>query len=162
MRDVEAVGSIIAGNPGGLADAYDEYADALYAYCRSMLGDPERADNAVLAAFVIAAARAEGLREPERLRAWLFAIARNACLRARGGAGRTPAPEPGPRAPRTGIAIGTGAELQLLRAAIDGLDPPEHDIVSLLWHGLGTGDVALALCVPADRVRTALSRARPA
>lgn len=158
MRDVEAVESIIAGNSGGLAEAYDEYADFIYAYCRAMLGDPDDTAGAVLATFVIAAARAEGLQDRDHLRAWLFAIARNVCLRGHGGAGHTPGP--GPRAPHAPIEIGTDAERLLLRAAIDGLDLAEHDVVSLLWYGLEIDDVALVLNVPRNQVYTVFSRAR--
>jgi RNA polymerase sigma factor (sigma-70 family) len=158
MRDVEAVESIIAGNSGGLAEAYDEYADFIYAYCRSMLGDPEDTAEAVLATFVVAAARADGLQDREHLRAWLFAIARNICLRGRGRAGHTPVP--GPRAAQADIEIGTDAERLLLRAAIDGLNPPEHDIVSLLWYGLDIDDVTLVLGVPRHQAYTVFSRAR--
>ncbi|HSZ43475.1 MAG TPA: sigma-70 family RNA polymerase sigma factor [Trebonia sp.] len=158
MQDVEAVESIIAGNSGGLAEAYDEYADFVYAYCRSMLGDPKDTAETVLATFVVAAARADGLQDRERLRAWLFAIARNLCLRGRGGAGHIQAP--GSRAPQADIEIGTEAERQLLRTAIDGLNPPEHDIVSLLWYGLDIDDVTLVLGIPRNQVYTVFSRAR--
>jgi RNA polymerase sigma factor (sigma-70 family) len=163
MQDVEAVESIIAGNSGGLAEAYDEYADFVYAYCRSMLGDPKDTAETVLATFVVAAARADGLEDRERLRAWLFAIARNLCLRGRGGAGHVQAPgsrDPGSRAPEADIEIGTEAERQLLRTAIDGLHPPEHDIVSLLWYGLDIDDVTLVLGIPRNQVYTVFSRAR--
>ena len=81
MGDSEVVASIVAGDPEGLAEAYDRYADPLYKYCRSMLSDPADAADAVQDTFVIAASRLAGLREPERLRAWLYAVARNECLR---------------------------------------------------------------------------------
>src|SRR5215472_4048261 len=77
----EVVASIVTGDPEGLAQAYDRYADPLYKYCRSMLGDPADAADAVQDTFVIAASRLAGLREPERLCAWLYAVARNECLR---------------------------------------------------------------------------------
>jgi DNA-directed RNA polymerase specialized sigma24 family protein len=158
MRDVEAVESIIAGNSEGLAAAYDEYADFIYAYCRSMLGDAKETAEAILATFVIAAARADGLQDRERLRAWLFAIARSLCLRGRGGAGHTPAPAP--RSTQANIEIGSDAERLLLRAAIDGLNPPEHDVVSLLWYGLDIDDVTLVLGVTRNQVYTVFSHAR--
>ena len=37
MRDSEVVAAIVAGNPEGLAEAYDRYASPLYTYCRSLL-----------------------------------------------------------------------------------------------------------------------------
>ena len=78
MRDSEVVASIVAGDPDGLAAAYDRYADPLYKYCRSMLSNPAGAADAVQDTFVIAASRLAGLRDPELLRAWL-SRATNAC-----------------------------------------------------------------------------------
>ena len=40
MDDGEVVAAIAAGDPGGLAAAYDTYAASLYGYCRWMLRDP--------------------------------------------------------------------------------------------------------------------------
>jgi DNA-directed RNA polymerase specialized sigma24 family protein len=48
MRDSEVVASIVAGDPRGLAIAYDRYADPLYKYCRTLLSDPADAADAVL------------------------------------------------------------------------------------------------------------------
>ena len=47
MRDSEIVASIVAGDPSGLAAAYDRYAEPLYKYCRSMLSNPPDAADAV-------------------------------------------------------------------------------------------------------------------
>ncbi len=80
MGDSEVVASIVAGDPEGLAAAYDKYAGDLYGYCQSLLQDPNDAADAVQDTFVIAASKLAGLRDPERLRAWLFAVARNECL----------------------------------------------------------------------------------
>ena len=52
----------------------------LFGYCQSLLRDPNDAADAVQDTFVIAASKLGGLRDPERLRAWLFAVARNECL----------------------------------------------------------------------------------
>ena len=79
--DREVVASIVAGDPAGLATAYDRYAPALHSYCRSMLREPADAADAVQDTFVIAASRLRDLREPDRLRPWLYAVARNVCLR---------------------------------------------------------------------------------
>src|ERR1039457_1547673 len=70
MFDREIVDSIIEGDPAGLGAAYDPYARGLYAYCRSWLGEPADAADAVQDTFIIAAAKVSGLRDPERLRSW--------------------------------------------------------------------------------------------
>ena len=79
MDDREIVAAIVAGDPAGLADAYDKYAESLYGYCRWTLGEPDDAADAVEDTFVIAAARLGGLRDPRKLRPWLYAVARNEC-----------------------------------------------------------------------------------
>ena len=86
MPDRDIVAAIVAGDPAGLSAAYDSYAAGLFGYCRSLLGEPADAADAVQDTFVIAAAKVGGLRNPARLRSWLYAVARNEChgrLRAR-------------------------------------------------------------------------------
>src|SRR5580704_14866141 len=80
MQDGDVVAAIVAGDPDGIAEAYDRYAAFLYAYCHSMLPRPEAAE-AVLDTFLIAVSRLDALRDPDRLDAWLHAVARNECLR---------------------------------------------------------------------------------
>jgi len=81
MRDSEVVAAIVAGDPAGLAEAYDRYAAPLYNYCRTLLREPADAADAVQDSFVIAASKLSGLRDPDRLRSWLYAVARNECHR---------------------------------------------------------------------------------
>jgi len=87
MQDRELVAAIVAGDPGGLAEAYDRYAAPLYTYCRFMLPDPRppaEAADAVADTFIIATAKLPGLRDPDQLGSWLNAVARNECLRRTG------------------------------------------------------------------------------
>jgi RNA polymerase sigma factor (sigma-70 family) len=165
MRDGEIVEFIVAGDPDGLAAVYDRYADPLYKYCRSMIGDPADAAHAVRDTFVIAASRLDGLREPERLRAWLYAVARNECLgmlrdrRSRSALDEAP-----------GMTAGTAdvgedaerAELRaLLRDAAGGLNPAEREVIELqLRQGLEPAEVAAVLGVSRNHVHSLLSRAR--
>jgi Sigma-70 region 2 len=94
MHDREMVAAIVGGDPGGIAAAYDAYAMPLYSYCRTLLREPADAADAVQDTFLVATVRLGGLRDPDKLRSWLYAVARNECyrrLRAAGG------PDPGPR-----------------------------------------------------------------
>ena len=84
VQDGEIVAAIVAGDPAGLAAAYDNYAPGLYAYCRTLLSEPADAADAVQDTYVIAAAKLDGLRDPDRLGPWLHAVARNECLRRLG------------------------------------------------------------------------------
>src|SRR6266567_1270258 len=81
MEDPEVVAAIVAGDPAGLAEAYDRYAMPLYSYCRSILREPADAADAVQDTFLVATAKVRDLRDPARLRPWLYAVARNECLR---------------------------------------------------------------------------------
>ncbi len=83
MQDRDVVAAIVAGEPEGMAEAYDRYAASLYAYCHSMLAGPEAAE-AVRDTFLISVLKLDGLRDPDRLDAWLRAVARNECLRRLG------------------------------------------------------------------------------
>ena len=79
--DREVVAAITAGDPAGIAMAYDRYAAALYGYSHWMLHDSPAAAGALKDTFVIASATLSNLSEPSKLRPWLFALARNECRR---------------------------------------------------------------------------------
>jgi RNA polymerase sigma factor (sigma-70 family) len=164
MRDIEIVASIVAGDPGGLATAYDRYADPLFRYCGTLLSDPADAADAVRETFVIAAARLDGLREPERLRAWLYAVARSECLRIASSKKGTPALDEAPDV--TGSADVTAraqrAELRaLFEDAAAGLNPGEREVIELeLRQGLEAREVAAVLGVSRNHAHTLASRAR--
>src|SRR5215470_10036131 len=94
MQDREVVAAIVAGDPAGLAEAYDRYATQLYSYCRTLLREPADAADAVQDTFVIAASKLSALRDPGRLRSWLYAVARNEChRRLRDGGSQAPLEE---------------------------------------------------------------------
>ncbi len=83
MEDPEVVAAIVAGDPAGLAEAYDRYAVPLYSYWRAMLPEPAAAADAVQDTFLVATAKLRGLRDPSKLRSWLYAVARNECMPSR-------------------------------------------------------------------------------
>src|ERR1700729_4261636 len=164
MSDSEVVASIVAGNPEGLAAAYDKYAGDLYGYCQSLLQDPNDAADAVQDTFVIAASKLAGLRDPERLRAWLFAVARNECLhRLKSRHAVTPlhdAPEPVDDSVDVGGEAERAETAALLRAAVGGLNDGERDVINQLWHGLDVPEAAVVLGVSRNYAYTLFSRAR--
>jgi RNA polymerase sigma factor (sigma-70 family) len=163
MDDREAVAAIVAGDPAGLADAYDRYAASLYGYCRSLLHEPADAADAVQDTFVIAAARLGGLRDPRKLRPWLYAVARNEChrkLRSR----EAPA-EIDDVADVTTGEVGEAAQRaelrELVRAAISGLNPPDREVIELnLRHELEGSELAAVLGVSRSHAHAMASRAR--
>jgi len=78
-HDREVLAAIAAGDPAGMAAAYDRYAAGLYGYCHWMLHDSAAAAESVQDTFVLAAATLGEVPEPAKLRPWLFALARNDC-----------------------------------------------------------------------------------
>ena len=165
MQDSEVVASIVAGDPRGLALAYDRYADPLYQYCRTLLPDPADAADAVQGAFVIAASRLDGLRDPGRLRAWLYAVARNESLRILESKKGTSALDEAPAVSDEAADVGQRAEQADLRAlledASDGLNPGEREVIELqLRQGLDPGEVAAVLGVSRNHANALLSRSR--
>ena len=165
MEDPEVVAAIVAGDPAGLAEAYDRYAMPLYTYCRAMLREPADAADAVQDTFLVATAKLRDLRDPEKLRSWLYAVARNECLRRlRAGTALSVLEEaadiPAPAA-EVGVAAERAEIQQLVRAAIDGLNPGERDVIELsLIAELDGDELADALGVSRNHAHALLSRAR--
>src|SRR5580692_4962991 len=168
MQDREVVASIVAGDPAGLAEAYDKYARVLYGYSKTFLREPADAADVVHDTFVIAAGNLDRLRDPERLRPWLYAVARNLCLRklraekavAAEWADIDFAPEGSEDSDIGGEA--ERAELRaLLRAAGGGLNSGERDIIELrLWQGLDTAEAAAVLGITRAHAHLLMSRGR--
>lgn len=165
MQDRDLVAAIVAGDPAGLAAAYDRYASALYTYCRSMLRDSEDAADALQDTFVVAAQKLDGLRDPDRLRPWLYAVARNECLRRlRGRQGIVELDQAG-EVSDDAVDVDAGlreADVRgLIWAAIQGLNPSEREVFELnVRHELEGADLAAALGVSANHAHALLSRAR--
>jgi len=165
MDDPAVVAAIVAGDPAGLAEAYDRYAMPLYSYCRSMLREPADAADAVQDTFLVATAKLRDLRDPARLRSWLYAVARNECLRRLRAGSALSALEEAADIPAQTSEIGAAAERaevqQLVRAAIDGLNPGERDVIELsLIQELDNDELADALGVSRNHAHALLSRAR--
>jgi len=165
MEDPEVVAAIVAGDPAGLAEAYDRYAMPLYSYCRSMLREPADAADAVQDTFLVATAKLRDLRDPAKLRPWLYAVARNECVRRlRAGTVHSALEEAGDVPSETG-EIGAATEraelAELVRDAIDGLNPGERDVIELsLVAELDGDELAEALGVTRNHAHALLSRAR--
>jgi RNA polymerase sigma factor (sigma-70 family) len=165
MRDNEVVAAVVAGDPAGLAEAYDKYAAGLFGYCRSLLREPADAADAVQDTFVIAASKLGELRDPGRLRPWLYAVARNEChrrLRARAAA--SPLDEATDLIDDSADVSSVAERSQLrelVRAAITGLNAGDQEVIELsLRHELEGADLADVLGVARNHAHALLSRAR--
>jgi RNA polymerase sigma factor (sigma-70 family) len=166
MLDREIVAAIVAGDATALTVAYDYHAAALHAYCRSALSEPADAARAVQDTFVVAAFKLAELRDPSRLRPWLYAVARNECRRRRRG-DTVPAglDEIGEMTRDESADAAVDAEQPRMReivaAAVAGLNPAERDVIELgLRHDLAGADLADVIGVSADQADALLGPAR--
>jgi DNA-directed RNA polymerase specialized sigma24 family protein len=129
MQDRELVAVITAGDADGLGEAYDRYALPLYTYCRFMLPDLDpmgSSAEAVQDTFIIAVAKVPGLSDPDRLRSWLHAVARNECLRRLGpqypesaAPATPPAGFPAPEGAMPPVVLPDGLRDKVLAACAD-------------------------------------------
>jgi len=165
MGDTEVVAAIAAGDPAGLAEAYDRYAAPLYRFCRGMLREPADAADVVQDTFVIAVPRMSSLRDPQRLRPWLYTVARNECLRKLRSSGLQAPLEEAPEVTDEAADVEADVEKAELRAlvrqALPGVAPAEQEVLDLqLRHGLSADEVASVLGVSRNHAHALMSRAR--
>lgn len=165
LSDAELAVAAAAGDREAFAGIYDRYADRLHDFCIGMLRDRNAAADCVQDTFCTAATRLDSLRDPDKLRPWLYAIARNEalrCIRAR----RREQPsdelpdatssEPGPD------ALAARSELaELVAQAAGGLSERDRTVLELTYrHGLDGPELAEALGVSAASARTLTHRLR--
>ncbi|MEV7964537.1 sigma-70 family RNA polymerase sigma factor [Sphaerisporangium sp. NPDC088356] len=143
---------------GRAADGlYDAYADRLNDYAYSLLHDTDTAADSVHDAIVTAHGRAGALREPARMRAWLYALTRFQCTTRRG---KTPAhgttPEP--------FLEGDEEDPELaaiVREGLAELGQKERDVLLLaLRHELTVSEIGAVLGLTSRQTGTRLARAR--
>ena len=169
--DAQLVTAYTAGDRGALAGIYDRFSAGLYDTAAAMLRDRHEAADAMQDVFLIAAERMGQLREPERLKPWLYAILRNEVYRRTKKRGRAlptdfsamGAPEvAAPMAPDAEGEALSAAELgELVRSAACGLDERDQLVLELsVRQGLQGSDLAAALGVSAEQSYTLVHRMR--
>lgn len=165
--DARLVSGVLTGDRDVFAQLYDRYADRLHDFAYSMLRHREDAADAVADAFVTTAERLDQLRDPERLRPWLYAVVRRECLRrikarsrtAYGGDEQLLAMADGAATPET---LAEQASLRsLVWDAADGLNERDRAMLDLhLRQGLEGAELGEALGMTADNAYVGLSRLR--
>ena len=169
--DAQLVTAYTAGDRSALAGIYDRFSGGLYDTAAAMLRDRHEAADAMQDVFLIAAERMGQLREPERLKPWLYAILRNEVYRRTKKRGRQlptdfsamGAPEVvAPMAPDAEGEAVSAAELgELVRSAACGLDERDQMVLELsVRQGLQGADLAAALGVSAEQSYTLVHRMR--
>lgn len=163
--DADLVNGSMAGDRAAFAEIYDRYADRLHDFCVGMLRDLDGAADCVQETFCVAATRLHQLREPDKLRPWLYSIARNEALRRlRERRRETPSDElPDVEAVDVGAdTLSARAELaDLIAAAAGGLSDRDRAVLDLAYrHGLDGPDLADALGVSHGNANTMVVRLR--
>ncbi|MDD7926372.1 RNA polymerase sigma factor [Actinomycetospora chibensis] len=147
------------------AAIYRRYGDALHDFCLGMLRDPDAAADCVQDVFCTAATRLGQLREHDKLRSWLYAIARHEALARLRGRRREEVADELPDRPSPEHSLDTLAARReladLVARAAGGLSDRDRTLLELHYrHGLDGPELADALGVSATNANTLVSRLR--
>jgi DNA-directed RNA polymerase specialized sigma24 family protein len=155
MNDRRLVETMRSRDPAAMGAVYDNYAGRLFAFCWFLLRSREAAEVALRDTLIVAAAHIGKLRDPDRLAAWLYAIARVECARR---------PAPPERRPDMPIASHDQDDVDqrvMAWGAVMGLPRLTGEVLELLLrHRFAVPDVAAVLAVPPKEVEAALARSR--
>lgn len=165
VSDADLVGAALSGDRAAFAGIYDRYADRLHDYCVGMVRDRDAAADCVQDVFCTAATALNTLREPDKLRPWLYAIARNEALRRiRQRRREEPSEElpeeaSGDAGPDTLAARNELAKL--VAEAAGGLSDRDREVLELGYrHGLDGPELAEALGVSTASANKIMQRLR--
>jgi RNA polymerase sigma factor (sigma-70 family) len=154
-----------AGDRNAFAEIYDRYADKLHDFCIGMLRDRDSAADCVQDAFCIVSTSLGGLREPEKLRPWLYSIVRNEAhkrlreLKRERPTDEMPEVESHDAGPAT---MAQRLELaNLIAEAAGGLSDRDQAVLELAYRqGLDGPELAMALGVTQTNANTMVGRLR--
>ena len=158
---------LVVGCSRGSQDAFRRLVDKHWAgvvrAVAPVLGDPDDVEDAAQEAFIRACRRLDELKDPDRLPAWLHAIARNAArkmLRQRRLEQlRLPEYELSRDAPDPDL--GTSLQYRDLKALVNSLAPPDRAVVTLFYlSGMELNRIAERLHIPAGTAKSRLHRSR--
>ncbi len=166
-RDSDAgiAASIATGDQQAFAQLYERYSDRIYSYCVSVCGNRELAVDAMGDSFLLAFARVGQLRDQSKLRPWLYAIARNECLRQIRSAKRTVDLEVAGEVADMNATADTVLNAADARALIDdafvGMNTSDREVLDLaLRQDLDNASIAAVLGVSDDNAAAKVSRAK--
>jgi RNA polymerase sigma factor (sigma-70 family) len=162
--DADLVGAAIAGDRAAFAGIYDRYADRLYDFCVGMVGASDAAD-CVQEAFCQAAVALSTLRDPDKLRPWLYSIVRHQALRALRARKRELTSDELPEEPSADAGpdvLAARNELaELVAQAEGGLSDRDREVLNLAYrHGLTGSELAQALDVSNQSAKKMVQRLR--
>ena len=166
--------ALLAGESGAFEEFVEHFRTKLFHYSWLMCGHIDDAEEVAQETLLKVFENIDSLREPEHVRAWVFRIARNACLMQRRKSVFAPSHElslddlpPAVEVPDTAVSPDSQLLRSELRAVLDRLiaelPPPYRAVVVLRdLEELSTEETAQVLDVTADVVKTRLHRGRAA
>jgi RNA polymerase sigma factor (sigma-70 family) len=165
VTDAELATAAAAGDGAAFGAIYDRYANPLHDFCIGMLREREAAADCVQDAFCIAAKSFSKLRDPSKLRPWLYSIARYEALRCLRERKRVQAveevPEESDRGPGPTTLVRRNELVDLIAAAAGGLSDRDQAVYELAYRqGLEGAELAEALGVSASNAKKMAQRLR--
>jgi len=142
LTDAALVQQILGGDTAALSVLYDRYADRIHTMCVHMLRNDDEAADVTAEVFLTAAERLEQLRDHDKLRPWLYAIARNEVFRRTRHRRRETSLD---ALGATGLALGADEALDLDEFEFEPSDSPTAvaDVVHLEDRAPGAADIGL-------------------
>ena len=165
LEDAVLARAAANGDRSAFAAIYDRYADRLHDFCIGMLRDRDAAADCVQDVFVIAATKLTQLREPDRLRSWLYAIARSEALsRIRARRREQPSediPEMASAVPELATLAARSELADLINDACGGLSDRDRTVLELAYRQELSGpELADALGVTNKNANNLVERLR--
>ena len=151
------------GDQSAIGEIYDRYADRLFGFAFSMLRDREEAADAVHDVILRSSQKLDQLRDPSKLRPWLFSIARNEITsrtRQRSRRDHREVPDMAADLPDTDNSLLQNELQQLVWDAADALQTRDRQLLELQMQGLDGEELAEALGVKISHVHVLSSRMR--
>ena len=161
--DSELVLAAREGDQSAIGQIYDRYADRLFGFAFSILRDREEAADAVHDVILRSSQRLDQLKDPSRLRPWLFAIARNEVMtrtRQRSKRDDREVPDMAADLPDHDQGLVRDELQTLVWEAADALQPRDRELLELSMQGLEGEELAQALGVKTSHVHVLTSRMR--
>jgi RNA polymerase sigma factor (sigma-70 family) len=163
MEDERLAALAGGGDAAAFEAIYDRHHAALLAFCRHMLGNREDGEDALQQAFVRAHRALTGGLVPDRVRPWLFAIARNRCLTLIAARREAALPAEDLEPSYDGLAADVERRADLRELVADLAQLPDDQREALVLAELGDfshADIAQVVGCPPEKVKALVFQAR--
>jgi len=165
MDDAALVQAARSGDGSAWGAIYDRYADRLHDHCHRIVRDRDEAADALHDAFLAASAHLDQLRDPARLRPWLYSICRHEALRRARQRGRVELTDQVDDMSGVEVDMDRGSRAEelheLVWSAAAGLNERDRALLDLnLRQGLEGQDLADAMGTSLSSSYVMLSRLR--